>query len=373
MRNEHALGRPAHFMATVVIRAHRQKKGIGSDEYQTCYIVDGQQRITTLVLLLKAIAQALDKSSNQEEADARAELEKLLVKPGNGELLLETNHQSKDYLHNYLKSGQTENRNTAKTLAGREILSAISDCQDFVENWKAFVESLKRTRSRSNTPLIDFLAFLKNRLTFVIHEIEDERTAYTTFEVLNSRGLEVSYVDRFKSSLMAAAFDTGPEVNKDLIEDLHEIWGDIYECIGLRQGMDTEALRFAATLAAKERQSRPLGEKDALKTLLNFATEPEKKPEKIRECAKWMLEVTRACDSLRKNRRLNTVTRIGQARLLAVALLLRDDLDGERKDRLFSLWERVVFRIYGLYGEDARTRVGDFVRLAWRTWNEKLA
>ncbi|MCX7631603.1 MAG: DUF262 domain-containing protein, partial [Geminicoccaceae bacterium] len=197
MRNEHALGCPAHFMATVVIPAHRQKKGVGSDEYQTCHIVDGQQRITTLLLLRETIARALD-TSKLEEADARAELEKLLVKPGNSELLLETNHQGKEYLHNYFKSGQTENRNKATTLAGREILSAISDCQDFVENWKAFVESLKRTRSRSNTPLIDFLAFLKNRLTFVVHEIQDERTAYTTFEVLNSRGLEVSCVDRFK-------------------------------------------------------------------------------------------------------------------------------------------------------------------------------
>lgn len=93
---------------------------------------------------------------------------------------------------------------------------------------------------------------------------------------------------------------------------------------------------------------------------------------KIRDVAKWLLDVTQACDVLKGNRRINAVTRISQARLVAAALNLRHDLEKKERDRLFKLWENVTFRIYGMYCRDARTRVGDYVRLAWRIVNENL-
>jgi Protein of unknown function (DUF1524) len=58
--------------------------------------------------------------------------------------------------------------------------------------------------------------------------------------------------------------------------------------------------------------------------------------------------------------------------LVAAALNLRSDFDKKERTRLFRLWENVTFRIYGMYGKDARTRVGDYVRLAWRIKNDKL-
>ena len=73
------------------------------------------------------------------------------------------------------------------------------------------------------------------------------------------------------------------------------------------------------------------------------------------------------------NPRLNAVTRISQARLLATAIHLRDDLTDKQRQGLLARWEKVSFRIYGMLGNDARTRVGDYVRLAWRIINEGLS
>jgi hypothetical protein len=50
---------------------------------------------------------------------------------------------------------------------------------------------------------------VKNRLTFIFHELDDEATVYTVFEVLNSRGLAVPWFDRLKSLLMGIAFEHG--------------------------------------------------------------------------------------------------------------------------------------------------------------------
>ena len=50
-----------HFMATVV-GLYREKKTIVTDEYSVIEVVDGQQRLTTLVILLKAIEKSLDRN-----------------------------------------------------------------------------------------------------------------------------------------------------------------------------------------------------------------------------------------------------------------------------------------------------------------------
>ena len=44
-----------------------------------------------------------------------------------------------------------------------------------------------------------------------------------------------------------------------------------------------------------------------------------------------------------------------------------------QRQQLLCRWEKVSFRIYGLLKKDARTRVGDYVRLAWRVINEPLS
>ena len=67
------------------------------------------------------------------------------------------------------------------------------------------------------------------------------------------------------------------------------------------------------------------------------------------------------------------MTRISQARLLATAIHLREDITPKQRKRLLSRWEKVSFRIYGLLKKDARTGVGDYVRLAWQVINEQLS
>src|SRR5262249_13379341 len=352
----HQNGGAEHYMATMVTLS-KSTKLIGTDEHQISEVVDGQQRVTTLILLLKAIEKMLD-TSNRSEARMAKELADLLVKPETDALLLlQTNHDTSHFFANYLRNGEYPEAADAKTLANRELLRAMAECESFAESWKA---------SGSLAPL---LTLLKNRLTFVLHEIEDESAAYTIFEVLNSRGLEVSFLDRLKSSLMGAAYELKVGNKMEVIDELHRVWADIYRCIGLRQGMDTEALRFAATLRVVARSpSKPLGEKEAVDSLKQDAT----RQKKIVEVAKWLLKVTQACDTLKANRRINAVTRISQARLLAAALNLRSDLEKKERDNLFRLWENVTFRIYSMYGNDARTRVGDYVRLAWGVVNEKI-
>ena len=366
----------SHFMATVVGLC-RDTVEIGTDEYDVIEIVDGQQRLTTLVILLKVIAEKLalllkdtdtdvitltppiifSRPNDMNDADGDVtipkaylerelrELQELLIKPDKLSLvLLQTNHDRSQYFANFLREGTFPRVSDAQTLADRELLQAMNECKSFVQKWKNPIE---------------LLSLLKNQLWFILHQTDDVEAVYTVFEVLNNRGLEVSWLVKLKSRLMEVVSDAGQDNRIEHIEELHRIWGAFYAIVGLREDIDTEALRFAATLIYQYQASRVFKEERAVRCLMDKV---DKKVAKTIEISNWLLKVVKAVNRLREEMR-EPVTKIRHARFLAVAIILRDFPDEEER-KLLDQWEKTTFRIFGLCGKDARTGVGDFVRLA---------
>ena len=354
--HEHGADR-SHFMATVV-GLRRKVETIGTTAHEFIDIVDGQQRITTLILLLKAIAVAID-NSNTPDGRVRDELNNSLIKDDKATLLLlQTNHDSSDFFAKYLIHGTHPSSDDAETIADYELLAAMEECERFVDSWQD-----------AGVSLVELVTLLKNRLTFILHEISDESLVYTVFEVLNSRGLDVSWFDRLKSMLMAIVFDSSTN-SSEIIDTVHSLWTQIYDCVALRLDLSTESLRFAATLRNPVCPSRPLGEEDAA---LMLHSQSKGGPKQVIETTRWLKDVTVAVDRLAANRRRDAVTSIAQARMVATAVHLRQDFTDHERARILRRWEKVTFRIYGMYRKDARWAVGDYVRLAWRIVNEKLS
>ena len=367
-----------HFMATVVGLCRKTvtigTQTIRTTKYQVIEVVDGQQRLTTLVLLLKTIERKIASLLNdakwceqtpeieQEQAEReRKDLANLLVNPAdNTQVLLQTNHDSSQYFENYLIYGKLPpDSEEVKTLADKELLDAIRNCQTFVNRWKENV--------------FELLSIIKNQLYFIFHEITDEAAVYTVFEVLNNRGLYVSWLDRFKSQLMAVVFENDAGNRDEHIEQLHRIWGDIYETVGLREGVDTEALRFAATLRGYAVR-KPMSEEDAVARLMR---EVGTDATKTVEISKWVLEVTKAVtrvyDEFSPSK--DVVIRIIQVRILATAIFLRN-FSSDEEYKLLNQWENRSFeifgfcRVFGSYRSTAHTGRGDYIILAHQIVNK---
>ena len=344
----------SHFMATVV-GLRREEKNIGTTAHRFIDVVDGQQRITTLILLLKAIEVDVRDTAPR----ASKEIAELLIKDDNATLLLlQTNHDSSDYFANYLKNGNHPTSASAETAADRQLLAAIEECEKFSTDWL-----------NSGRELEQLVILIKNRLTFIFHEISDESAVYTVFEVLNSRGLDVSWFDRLKSMLMAIVFEHASN-KSELIKTVHSLWTQIYDRIGLRLNLSTESLRFAATLRAPERQSRVMGEADAALSLRDLSQESA---EQVIETTRWLKAVTEAVDDVVADHRKDAVTEIVHARIIATAVHLRDDFSRAQRQQILDRWEQVTFRILGMFNKDARWAVGENVRLAWDIANKKLS
>ena len=357
--------RASHFMATVVgVRNESDIVEIGTDEYTVIDIVDGQQRLTTLVILLKVIMEELalllkDVKTHDDdeirtipkaqlERELR-ELQELLIKPDELSPLLQINHDQNQYFTNFLREGKSPRASVAQTLADRELLKAITECRYFVRRWGDPIELLR---------------LLKNQLWFIFQETDDEEVVHTIFEVLNNRGLDVSWLARLKNRLMEVVFKTNQRNRAEHIDELHQIWGHFYGTVGLHEGVDIEALKFAATFKYRYRIRSVCNEEKSVNQMM---AEVGTNAAKAIEISNWLLKVVRAVNRLYSEIR-KPITNVQHARLLAVSIILRDFPEKEERE-LLEQWEKTVFRIFGLGDEDARGRIGDFVTLAREVLN----
>ena len=190
------------------------------------------------------------------------------------------------------------------------------------------------------------------------------KTVYTVFEVLNDRGLPVSWLAKLKSRLMEVIFESDQGNSSEHIEELHRIWGNFYGIVGLRERVDTEALTFAATLRSQYQVSKVFSEGLAADRLIK---EVGTSTVKTIEISNWLLKAVNAANRLQEEMR-QPVTKVQHARLLAVSIMLRSFPEAEER-KLLNLWEKTSFLIFGLYRKDARNEKGNFVRLACEIQN----
>lgn len=346
-----------HFMATIVSHKTRETETVGSTLHSVFEVVDGQQRITTLVILLKSISKFLRGTAESNMVREADELDRLLVKGDGRLIILQNNHDNRQILRNYLERGVLPSENDLRTHADKNLFSAIKDCEKFTETWGNSIE---------------LLTLVKNCLYFIFQTVEDKGSVYTIFEVLNSRGLEVDWLDKTKSILMGLLFDYANESGNeslfyDNLNENHGYWTDIYRQIGQKSIPGHEIIRFTATLKSQSNSGRPFNSEDSIDFFRNHCNDGvdiNDKIRRVREVTIWLKDVTFKLEELYKDVRRVTVTEITQARLVALSILLRSDFQESDQQNLLEQWERVTFRIYGMYGKDSRTKVGDYVRTA---------
>jgi len=346
-----------HFMATVVAMNPGKLIPISINEFNQIDLVDGQQRITSLVILLNEIATTLAASNEATEKSAGDELKKLLVKQDNNTILLQTNHDSSGLLTNYLR-GEPQWNKTPETLAERNLRNAVNESAAISAKW-----------SKENK-ILDALRVIQNRLAFLYYELDDEGLVYSTFEVLNSRGRPVEWLDKTKSMLMGIIYDRFPKAYATKFDESHRTWTKLYEIMGVKNISGDEILRFAATLRAEEQPSRTLSAEAAYARFRELAIE---KPNQINTLMGFLVSTAESLKVLYDDSTRSTLTNIAQARLLYLSISASRILKDADKKLLLDLWEKVTFLVYGLARRDSRTCVGDFVRLAYSIYNDEKA
>lgn len=327
-----------HFMATIVCHKTSETKDVGAAQYRVYDLVDGQQRLTTLILLLKCIELALDPASED-----RSDLAKTLVKRDGHLILLQTNNANELNFNRFIRKGNVPDKADIQTYSDRNLAAAMRECTQYVEKWKASHDVLKLMR------------LVLHRLGFVVFDTEDSRLVYTVFEVLNSRGLAVDWLDKTKSVLMGRVYELAqsPAAMEAEISALQNMWAQIYREIAKEDIPGDEILRITATLYYGPGQGKPRSAEDSLDLLKDNCNAFENP----RQISDRLLDVARKLVELYSSPYLGPVTGILHARLLAVAIKAATGVTEAERTGLLDQWERVTFRIFGLFDKDEGRRL----------------
>lgn len=196
-----------YFLGSVVL--------IKSDALPTADVVDGQQRLTTLTLLLSTLRAHLP--------DQRAnEITPLIYQAGSiisgtqdrFRLLLRA--RDREFFQDHVQREAGIERLMANT-------SVLSDSQSRIrENAKLFHEKFSEVNADE---LISLAQFIVTRCFLVVVSTPDLDAAYRIFSVMNSRGLDLSATDILKADIIGGI----PENERDTYT---QKWEEIEESLG---------------------------------------------------------------------------------------------------------------------------------------------
>ncbi len=205
----------SHYTGTIVLYVPRDKQNIelrqyGIDKYPVAEIIDGQQRLTTISLYLAAIIHRLLDLGNDAYKDA---LSQYIYKSGQCKMLL--NNNTEHLYYELVTSGCT--KSTPTTTHQQRLKNAY----DFLSK---HIKDLQQQR------LIDLYSAITTKLHFSSYIIDDPSEVGMTFELMNSRGKDLTDLELLKNYLMYWTYRNASDEDKGtLITEINTTWRDIYQ------------------------------------------------------------------------------------------------------------------------------------------------
>lgn len=220
---------PKYYMGTIITSSSGGRR----------LIVDGQQRLTSITLLLIYLNNL--QKSHPLEGYSTVQMDPLIFSEKFNKRSYNLDIRDRMACMDSLYKGTSF---TAKTESDHNITRAYRDIEDL----SAF--------QPGTDGLVHFIWWLMEKVSFVEINMATDDDAYAVFETMNDRGLSLTPTEMLKGYLLAK---TGQDVEKD---ELAELWkGRIAEL--RKRGKDEDSEFFKAWLRAKCAITIRPGKKDA--------------------------------------------------------------------------------------------------------------
>jgi uncharacterized protein with ParB-like and HNH nuclease domain len=213
----------SHFFGTIVFMSGTHVAQ-GTNEID---IVDGQQRITTISILLCAIRDYLQENFEEDEINERIDTieQNLWLVDRDGErqgMRLELGNLDHDSYESLVNSRIDE-------IDNENIASAYEHFYNQIDEELGEIDEVKNLHDK-----------ILDRLIYVSITAKGHSDAYQLFETMNNRGLSLSPIDLMKNYLLMKA-SKRPSTDEDRAENL---WGDIIKNIDSLSSLNNPGTTF---------------------------------------------------------------------------------------------------------------------------------
>lgn len=216
-------GEPSHYMGYLVLQSSDSK------EFD---IIDGQQRLTTISIMILAalghlqdlVAARLDPENNAKRKDQLQNsyigyLDPVSLVPRSK---LELNRHNNRFYQTYLVP--------LEKLPQRGLNASEHQLRKAFNWFKERIKSYTGMTATSGRGLAAFLDRLVDKLFFTVITVTDELNAFKVFETLNSRGVRLSATDLLKNYLFSVI--SMPDTHETELKSLEDRWERIVGLLG---------------------------------------------------------------------------------------------------------------------------------------------
>lgn len=201
---------------------------IESKSYKPLYIVDGQQRLTTSIILIQAITEFIP-NGGKLNYNTTEEIRKKYIFESKDEGI------SRSYIFGYEKDNPSYDYLKSKIF--NEKLEEFSSQSETIytnnlENAKKFF--LEMLNSLSFNEIESIFKKLTQNFLFNSYAISTDIDVFIAFETMNNRGKPLSYLELLKNRLiyLSTKFNVSETEKNKLRKRINECWKSIYHNLG---------------------------------------------------------------------------------------------------------------------------------------------
>jgi hypothetical protein len=212
---------------------------IKSKNYQPFYIVDGQQRLTTAIILIQVIIEKImvGKKLNYTE---KIEIQRRFIYESKDDGIsrsyifgYEKDNPSYEFLKTKIFCEQSSTNNSQETVYTHNLIRAKDFFSKCIENFSH--EELEKLYSK-----------ITQHLLFNIFTITEDVDVCVAFETMNNRGKPLSYLELLKNRLIYLSLKFNkPNYERDkLRRAINDCWKSIYHNLGRNKDRPLDDDRF---------------------------------------------------------------------------------------------------------------------------------
>jgi hypothetical protein len=378
-----------HFTGLVVLHesdSSAQKLDAEGKSYRVYDVVDGQQRLSTIILLLDAVRRELASLGNEAARTLAEGIRRsyaAVVDVGGQPLYKLTLNSDCDHYFRTVALSDKPGPEGPQITSEKRLAEARAE----------FATYLQRRREANGgvyqQHLTELYLKIANQLRMSLYQVESAAEVGVIFEVMNNRGKPLSELEKVKNYLLYAASTLS--LPHELDRAVNDAWGEIFRQLmaaGLTSSTDEDQLLRAHWLTAYDPQPRKWGGSKAIKARFDLRDYQGDQQRLLDDLLKYT-EGLRAscvgyCDARAPERAdsfasmVNSATRSEVRRWsaklirtnviapflpLLIATRIRFANDSTRYLELVKFCEMFAFRVYRLLERRADAGQGDLFRI----------